>query len=365
MLGARRAVVEVIGRWAPAPFAFAVGVATAAYSLSVHALPDFFVFWTAARHAADPLLYDSAHITALQAWMPWPDPRPFIYPPTFLLLAAPFGALPALPAYLLWAGLSCAALTLAARQIVQPGWATLLLPLTLPVLMALGYGQSTPFACAALIAGAAQQSRRPQLAGALIAVAACIKPQLMILSPLLLIGDWRALRAAFITGCAIVVASLAFGPSHWLAWVEALPRFQVMVRQMPLKFINPLDPRLGLAAKAAVIGSGVGFALWCARRSPAERVVGVVCGSLCCTLYAVRPDLVALAPSALAWTFGGRTAADWVRRLGGLALLAGLIAAPAGVVALMASTVAAGVLRPAAKPLPGPLAEAEGAAANG
>ena len=87
MLGARLAISETAQRCAPVLFAFAVGVATAAYSLSLDAFPDFIVFWTAARHAADPLLYDSAHLTALQAWMPGPGPRPFIYPPTFLLLA--------------------------------------------------------------------------------------------------------------------------------------------------------------------------------------------------------------------------------------------------------------------------------------
>jgi hypothetical protein len=358
MHGARPAIPDVAERWAPVLFAFAVGVATAAYSLSLHAFPDFIVFWTAARHAADPLLYDGAHLTALQAWMPGSGPRPFIYPPTFLLLAWPFSLMPALTAYLVWSGSSCAALTLAAQQIVRPTWATAMLPICLPVAMALGYGQSTPFAAAALIAGAAQLARRPQLAGALIAAGACIKPQLMILSPLLLIGDWRALRAAILTGSALVIASLAFGPSQWLAWMEALPRFQVTVRQMPLEFINPLDPRLGLVGKSVVICCGVAFGLWCARRTPAERVVGVIAGSLCCTLYAVRTDVVALAPSALAWVLGGRAAADWVRRSGGLALIAGLIAAPVGVVVFMAAVAVAGLLRPAAAPRSGPPADA-------
>jgi hypothetical protein len=330
-------------------FALVAGAATAAFSLSLHAFPDFIVFWTAARHATDPLLYDAAHITAAQAWFPGPGPRPFVYPPTFLLLAYPFGFLPAIPAYLAWAALSCAAFVLAAQQIVRPAWATLLLPLCLPVMMALGYGQSVLFAGAALIAGAAQLERRPQLAGTLIAVAACIKPQLMILSPLLLIGRWPALRAAIATGALLAAASLVFGPGHWVAWLQALPRFQVMVRQMPLKFINPLDPRLGLAAKAVVMAGGIGFALWCARRTPAERLVGVVAGSLCCSLYAVRPDLALFAPSALAWVLGGRAAADWIRRLAGAALIGGLIGTPVGVAALMAATLAAGLWPQAAR----------------
>ena len=341
----------------PTVFAFAVGVATAVYSLASHAFPDFVVFWTAARHASDPLLYDSAHLTALQAWFPGTSPRPFAYPPTFLLLVWPFALLPALTAFLLWAGLSGAALTLAAQQIVRRRWALMLLPLCLPVMVATAYGQSTPFAVAALITGVAQMERRPQFAGAMIAAAALIKPQLMILSPLLLVGDWAALRAAVLAGCALFVASLAFGPAHWLEWAQALPRFELIVRHMPsLTYINPLSPDLNLAEKALVIGCGVGFALVNLRKGPADRVAGVIAGSLCCTLYAVRADLVALAPSALAWLVGGRTLADWIRKSAGVALVGGLIGGPIGVLGIMAATTVAGAVRPrAAAPLPAPL----------
>ncbi len=362
MLAARLTIPEAALRSGPAVFAFAVGVMAAAYSLWAHAFPDFVVFWTAARHAADPLLYDSAHLTALQTWMPGTDPRPFVYPPTFLLLAWPFGLLPALVAFLLWAGLSGAVLVLAAQQIVRPRWATLLLPICLPVLLAMAYGQSTPFAVAALITGAAQLERRPQLAGAMLAAAALIKPQLMILSPLLLLGSWPAMRAAILAGCALVAASLVFGPSRWLEWVEALPRFEVIVRHMTSpRFINPLNPGLNLAEKALTVACGIGFALVCLRQGPAERVAGVIAGSLCCTVYAVRPDLVALAPSALAWVAGGRTAADWIRRGAGLALIGGVVGGPVGVLGFMAATAAAGALRsPTGPPAP---AQAAGAIA--
>jgi hypothetical protein len=337
--------------------ALASGAATAAFGLSIHALPDFFVFWTAARHATDPLLYDSNYLSALQTWFPGPMPRPFVYPPTFLLIAYPFGFLPAVTSYLVWSALSCAAFVLAAQRIVRPAWASALLPLCLPVLMALGYGQSVLFAGAALIAGVAELDRRPRLAGVLIALAACIKPQLMLLSPVLLVGRWQALGAAVVAGAALVLASLAFGPGHWLEWLGALPRFRVVVHQMPLHFINLLDPALGLPAQAIVIAGGVGFALWCARRSPAERIVGVVAGSLCCIPYAVRPDMALFAPSALVWLIGGRSAADWIRRLAGLAMMVGLLGTSVGVAALMVSTVVAGLWPSAARADP-PLAEA-------
>ena len=73
------------------------------------------------------------------------------------------------------------ALVLAARQIVRPAWAALILPLCVPVVMAGAYGQSIFFAGAALVAGLALIERRPWLAGVLIAVAVCLKPQVAIL----------------------------------------------------------------------------------------------------------------------------------------------------------------------------------------
>src|SRR5580698_6122080 len=86
---------------------------------------DFYVFWTAARHATAP--YDPAIIAQLQAQMHITGALPFVYPPTFLLLAWPFGQLPLALAYPLWTGLSAAAFFYAAAHLVKPSWATLAL----------------------------------------------------------------------------------------------------------------------------------------------------------------------------------------------------------------------------------------------
>jgi hypothetical protein len=325
-------------------FAVLAGLAITAFSLARHAAPDFVVFWTAARHAWDPLLYNSAHLTAAQSWEPGPGPRPFVYPPTFLLLVLPFGLLPFTPAYFLWVALSCSALVLAARRLVRPSYAAAVLPLCFPVMVAAAYGQSTLFAGAGLVAGVSLLEQRPALAGALIVAAASIKPQLAILSPILLLGHWRALGAGAATGLALVLASLVFGPARWLEWLAALPDFARTVRTLPLKFIDPLSPALALPLKLVVIGAGVGFALWNRRRTPAEQIVGLVGGSLCCTLYAVRADVAVLAPSALAWTLGGRAAADWIRRVAGVALIGGLVGSPLGVALFLTAACSAGLV---------------------
>ena len=82
-------------------------------------------------------------------------PHPFVYPPTFLLLAWPFGQLPFTAADYLWGGLSCAALVLAARadRAAGVGGAD-------PAAVRAGgdgaaYGQSIFFAGAALVASLA------------------------------------------------------------------------------------------------------------------------------------------------------------------------------------------------------------------
>ena len=321
--------------------AFFVGAAMARYAMSSpHGYPDFLVFWTAARHTADPLLYDPAHLTlaAGAATGLWPAVAlGFTNPPTFLLLIIPFGLPSYQTAYLLWAGLSCAALVWASAGLVRPGWAVAILPFTIPVLVAAALGQSVLLAASAFIFGVVRLDRSPRLAGALIAAAACIKPQLMILSPLLLLGRWGAMRAAIVTGLLLMVASFSFGPGRWIEWLEQMPGFVHKVQGLAaahrFPLVSLLSPSLPLPAKLVVIGAGLGFALWCSRRSPAEQIIGVICGSLCCTPYDARPDLVALAPSGLAWLLGAN--ASWMKRVTGAALLSGLVASPLGVALAM------------------------------
>jgi hypothetical protein len=335
---------RMTGPLASALVAFVAGWALAAFFLP-HQYPDFGVFWTAGRHAFDPRLYDGVYLTKAQSWWPGMSPHPFVYPPTFLLLAWPFGLLPFTMGDYLWGGLSCVALVLAARQIVKPAWAVLILPLCLPVIIAAAYEQSIFFAGAALIWGLTLTERRPWLAGVLIAVAMCLKPQVTVLAPFAMLGSsWRVAAGAIAAGLALVAASLIFGVGHWLAWPAALPGFTDLVHSMKLRTVNLLAPQLPAPEKLIVAAAGIGLAAWSVRQSPAQRIVGVVCGSLCCASYAVRPDLAVLAPSGIVWALGGGTLADWVRRVAGCALLVGLVSTPLGVSEFILASVAAAML---------------------
>ena len=348
--------------------AFFMGAGVAGYTMSLPGgYPDFLVFWSAARHAADPQLYDPAHLTLAAANATGLRPAValgFTNPPTFLLLLIPFGLVPYQTAYLLWSGLSCIALVWASAGLVRPGWAVVILPFTIPVLVAAGLGQSVTLAVSAFIFGVLQLDRSPRLAGALIAVAACIKPQLMILSPLLLLGHWSALRAAIVTGLHLVIASLSHGPMHWIEWLAEMPGFVHVVHGLAaahrFPMVSLLSPSLPLAAKLVIIGAGFAFALWCSRRSPAEQIIGVICGSLCCTPYDARPDLVALAPSGLAWLLGAN--ASWMKRSTGAALLCGLVASPLAVALAM---LAVALNQLGARPMSPVGARAPGSAGSG
>jgi hypothetical protein len=243
--------------------------------------------------------------------------------------------------YLLWVALSCAAFVAAATRLVKPSLAALVLPLSFPVMVAAAYGQSTLFAGAALVAGVVLLERRPLAAGVLLALAACIKPQVMLLSPILLIGHWRAARGAVLGGLGLVAASCVFGPHHWLEWPRAVMAFDRIVNQLPLAFANPSRLAPGPWGRMLVAALGVGFAAWSARGDAASRIVGVVIGSLCCTPYATRNDFALLAPAALFWIMQPASISGWIRRAMGAAVLLGLIVGPLSLLGLMAAKLAA------------------------
>src|SRR3954452_25550792 len=81
---------------------------------------DFLNIWMYGRAAALPdpqRFYDPVvYMRELTAFL-WPDypSQNFSYPPTLMLLAAPFGALPYVPALLVWTALGLGALAAAAR----------------------------------------------------------------------------------------------------------------------------------------------------------------------------------------------------------------------------------------------------------
>jgi multidrug transporter EmrE-like cation transporter len=316
-------------------FALAMGAFALAYALSAarigHGAPDFYVFWTAARHWQAP--YDSAIVAQLLAGLHLKGVWPFAYPPTFLLFVWPFAQLPLGLAYPLWVGVESALFVFAAAHLVKPVWASAALALAPAVFFSAELGQTSLIVGAVMIGGWLLRDQRPALGGVLFGLAACVKPQAMILAPIVLWGRWRMLGWMAATGAVLVLASLGFGWRRWVEWPRALAAFKALVPHTDR--INPSAlieaPRALALGWAALLGvAGVAMA------AKSRDLVGLVAGALCLTPYAHAYDLAPLTALAAAWVFAPRTH-GWGRAAAGGALLAGLVATPAAALAFVAA----------------------------
>ncbi|MFI4934231.1 MAG: glycosyltransferase family 87 protein [Caulobacterales bacterium] len=312
--------------------ALRLGLALAAFVLAAgfaawhaHVKPaDFYVFWTAARHWSAP--YDPQLIVQLKASLHVTGAWPFAYPPTFLLLAYPFSLLPLALAYPLWTGLGAGLFVFAAAHLIRPVWASAVLFIVPPVVLAVAPGQTSLMVGAAMIGGWLMLEKRPALAGVLFAIATCIKPQMMILAPIVLWGHWRAVRWAMIAGLAMILASFVFGPGLWLEWPHALTSFSAIAPGTDR--INPSALIASPLWSAALGLLGIYIAV------TGRNLTGLIVGGLCLTPYAHQYDLAPLAPLALVWIIE-RKAFGWGHAAAGAALLAGLLGAPGAALAFV------------------------------
>ena len=287
---------------------------------------DFRVFWTAARVPARDV-YNVEALTAVQN-LPAEEakPRPFISPPSLLVPLAPFGALDFWPAFALWTLIAIAALFLAARRILDPP-ALLLLALAPATHFALGPGQVTLFVGAAVLGAMTLLPRRPLVAGMLLAVAALIKPQAVMLVPVALAAGahWRALAAAGLTGAAAGLACLAVqGPQLWRDWLAALAGFPDLLQRLGYldRSLSPYSTALDLgltgpAVTIVVIAGvvlGIATCWWVFRvtENPALRAGALGCAYLLCTPYAMVYEAAMIVPAA-AYLLSSREAGPAVR----------------------------------------------------
>lgn len=224
---------------------------------------DFRVFWAAARLtlAGDPIAaFDFARVDAeynavTEGWMPW------LYPPGYLFVVAPFGALPYAVAFLAMTVLSIGAMALASRPFVgrvKPVWAAMsLAPAYLPALV---IGQNSLIWLAVLLAALhALRSGRAVLAGVLIGCLT-LKPQLGLMIPIALLaaGQWRTIVAACGTALTLVVVpTLIVGLTYWPLLIERFSqqadRMITQVRDLFLT-VGPFNlmTTLGLATPVAL-----------------------------------------------------------------------------------------------------------------
>jgi Glycosyltransferase family 87 len=285
--------------------------------------PDFAVFWTAAQLVPAHIdqLYDAQAMTAAQSWLTSSvnGLRPFAYPPTALLLFRPFGVIPFPAAFLLWTFISLAAFAAAARRFVAHKALALSL-ISPPVALALATGQTSLLSAGAMMGAISILERRPVLAGVILGAATALKPQTLILAPLVLIvaQQWRALLAWGVSGLALVLATvILWGKQVWLDWLSSLSGFSAIVSRLgldtegvtPLSFAKSagLAGWPALAIQIAAIIAGCVLVIWAFRRPDrTTRLVALAAGSLLCAPYALMYDLSVLMPIAAALLLSGR-----------------------------------------------------------
>jgi arabinofuranan 3-O-arabinosyltransferase len=281
---------------------------------------DFACAWAAALAAVQgqaALLYDPARFVEMQAalirpgeyfYPNWP------YPPTFLLIFAPFAVLHYSHAFLAWDVLTLLAGLVVVYSIVRhPAAIALFLacPFTFWNFLAAHNG----FLTAALLGAALLfLERRPLLAGVFIGCLTC-KPQFGLLFPVALLAarEWRAVASAAITAALLAGAAVAaFGTGAWAGFPGGL------VAQAGLNF--PADPAgnwgylqttyglirllqgsvalawLGQATVTTVIAVGV-WLVWRSKARYPLKAATLSAGAVIASPYAFAYDLAAIAIS--------------------------------------------------------------------
>jgi hypothetical protein len=241
---------------------------------------DFLSFWTAGRMLAlgQPVYDTAAHIAAQQAHFAHPGAyTAFFYPPTFLPLCRPLGALPYLPALAGWLALTGAVFAVALRTwlrgcgVTVPWWLALIaFP---PVVITITHGQTAFLAAGLLGLGLWLVRDRSWLGGALIGLAT-IKPQLGLLVPVALLasGQWRAVFGAVLGAAALgALATVLYGAEIWPGWLDASRAANDALAQGAVPYGKMVSAFAGLR----LLGAGVAAA-WAVQGVVAALVVVAV-----------------------------------------------------------------------------------------
>ncbi len=249
---------------------------------------DFAVFWRAV-HAVHPYATNE---------------QPFVYPPTALLWFSPLKLVDVWPGYLIWTALSVMVFAAAALWLYGRG-ATALAIISPAMSVGLIPGQTSLIAAAVLFAAFATECRlcRGVLLGALLT----FKPQLAVVAPLFLIvrRDWHALAWMMLTALLLAQATtVLFGAEVWSDWMRAIPAFQQIVthRGLSMSAVSPaaFASSIGLPSLPLLLlgcAAALAIALKSGRLNDGERAAMIATASLFAAPYALRYDLIAIAPA--------------------------------------------------------------------
>ena len=213
---------------------------------TAHGFGDFYALWSSAivTHDGAPSLNydaDALHLRQIALGMNPHEYNPFPYPPTFLLVLAPLGALGRAAAFLLFMSTSLALYVWAMAGGRALRWPWILGALCAPATgVTLISGQTGFLSGALMVGGLRLAASRPILSGILLGLLT-FKPQLGVLVPIALVaaGLWRTIASAVVTVAVCMLASsLAFGFEIWPTWARSIlqygARFDLVVDLMPM-----------------------------------------------------------------------------------------------------------------------------------
>ena len=301
---------------------------------------DFMVFHSGLATALRgdmPLLFDGHRFTAFLnsryhdvLSMPL-EYRPWVYPPSFLLLILPLAPLGSFLAALLVFE-AATALALGAALVVgaqnrQAAWRLAAACLVAPVAsVTVLWGQTSFLIAALLVGGTRLVARRPILGGCVLGLLS-VKPQhaLMVPAMLLALRSWRAIAAAGISAGALALGScVVFGAGMWRDWADAARHYATDAQPWDSSFRTCLSmlgasPAVagGLEATAILLCFALVYAIYrLPVRAPVRLAVLLAAGNLAAP-HAGNYDMLVLVIAAglvladqvrvhstLAWTMG-------------------------------------------------------------
>ncbi len=284
---------------------------------------DFLNFWMAGRAALAP---DPARIYDLHSYWqlieavagPHYPGQQLSYPPTIMVLAAPFGLLPYGPALILWS-VGSVMVFAAAVRLWTPDRVLISACVLLPAgIFGLVSGQFSYLGAAAILAILRWRETRPVLAGILLGLLT-LKPQLGILFPVLLLAtrNWRVIAVASLVAVTLsVLAGVMWGIEVWQQYVRVGVHNQSGVLSDPKLLAAPFMPtifmnlRIAGLSVAAAYGVQTVFALFAAglvamafargpTRDDANANALFAAASVIATPYLMAYDLLALSVLAV------------------------------------------------------------------
>jgi alpha-1,2-mannosyltransferase len=278
--------------------------------------PDFLVFDAAVRAWRDgklALVYDVDAFSAFQnAGLHF---RPFLYPPIWLLMLLPLGALAVGKAYTLFMVATAAIATALEGWRDWRGWlAVVVSPAAAWVVLS---GQNTFLSLGFFYGGLHLLGRAPIAAGLLLGLLA-YKPQIWVLVPLALLAarQWKALAATLATVAVLALASLGlFGLDFWRGFFAAAhtassaAAIERMFDQMHVQMTTLLAAARmagfspGIAGLLQVAGAVLAMAaVWFAFRrhgpGPAQTAV-LAAATFLISPYTLNYDLLLLMPAVV------------------------------------------------------------------